>query len=221
MQEFLGFTFNSKQMQISMPQKKMSKLMSRIKQLFKDLEVTYSCRWMASLLGKITAMIPAIGEALLRIRFLQRGLAMNLRRQQYNWEKLCPLSAQSWNELQWWTENVQISNGLPIKIDTDIRELDISIHVEASDTEWGITSKEVETYGFWSEVESGTSISLWELKTILFALQLHAQKFRNSLIHMYIDNMAVLKHVKKSGGTTSALLQTLSLEYSKSSRSTN
>ncbi|KAG1524218.1 hypothetical protein G6F50_018551 [Rhizopus delemar] len=79
-------------------------------------------------------MIPAIGEALLRIRFLQRGLAMNLRRQQYNWEKLCPLSAQSWNELQWWTENVQISNGLPIKIDTGIREPNISIHVDATDT---------------------------------------------------------------------------------------
>jgi predicted RNA binding protein YcfA (HicA-like mRNA interferase family) len=94
-QEFLGFTFNSKQMQISVPQKKMSKLMSRIKQLFKNPEMTYSCRWMASLLGKITAMIPAIGEALLRIRFLQRDLAMNLRRQQYNWEQPCPLSAQS------------------------------------------------------------------------------------------------------------------------------
>ncbi|CEG76276.1 hypothetical protein RMATCC62417_11194 [Rhizopus microsporus] len=126
----------------------MSKLMSRIKQLFKEPEMTYSYRWMASLLGKITAVIPAIGEALLRIRFLQRDLAMNLRRQQYNWEKPCPLSTQSQNELQWWTKNVQLSNGLPIKIDTDIREPDINIHVDASDAEWGITLKEVETHGF-------------------------------------------------------------------------
>ncbi|CEG78297.1 hypothetical protein RMATCC62417_12928 [Rhizopus microsporus] len=76
------------------------------------------------------------------------------------------------------------SNGLPIKIDTDIREPDISIHIDTSDTGWGITSKEVETREFWSEAESDTSISARELKTILFALQLHARKFRNSLIHV-------------------------------------
>jgi hypothetical protein len=101
---------------------------------------------------------------------------------------------------------------MPIKIDADIREPDISIHVDASDTGWGITSKEVETHGFWSEVESGTSINARELKTILFALQLHARKFRNLLIHVYIDNITALKHAKESGGTASALLQTLSLE---------
>ncbi|CEG76345.1 hypothetical protein RMATCC62417_11251 [Rhizopus microsporus] len=128
---------------------------------------------------------------------------MNLRRQQYNWEKPCPLSAESWKELQWCTKNVQLSNGLSIKIDTDIREPDISIHIDISDTGWGVTSNEVEAHGFGSETESGTSINARELKIILFTLQLHARKFRNWLIHMYTDNMTALEHAKKSWGIAS------------------
>jgi hypothetical protein len=100
-QDFLGFTFDSKQMKITVPQKKLIKLTSRIKQLFKKDNVFYSCRWIAALLGKITAMIPAMGEALLRIRFIQRDLAWNLRLQRFNWEAPCKISADSWKELQW------------------------------------------------------------------------------------------------------------------------
>lgn len=137
----------------------------------------------------------------MRIRFLQRELAMNLRRQQYSWEKPCPFSAESWKELQWRTKNIQLSNGLPIKIDTDIREPDISVYVDASDTGWGITSNETETHGLGPEVESDTLINAREPEIVLFAHQLHARKFRKWLIHVYTDNMTALKHTKKSWGS--------------------
>ena len=72
-QEFLGFNFNSKKMLISVPQQKITKSLQRIKQA-QQTQITCSCRWVASLLGKMAVMVPAIGEALLHIRYLQRDL---------------------------------------------------------------------------------------------------------------------------------------------------
>ena len=77
-QDFLGFSFDTRSMRIKVPQMKMKKLFARIKQAKGSM--TRSCRWIAGLLGKMTAMTPAVGEALLHIRYIQRDLAMNLRR---------------------------------------------------------------------------------------------------------------------------------------------
>ena len=65
-QEFLGFVFNTKSMQIQVPSKKIQKLKSRISQL----QLSQSpklCQWIAILLGKITSLVPAIGDTLLHI----------------------------------------------------------------------------------------------------------------------------------------------------------
>src|SRR6202008_4047800 len=92
-QGFLGFTFNTTKMRISVPQQKLSKLLTKIKKLQTSNSIQ-TCRWIAGLLGKITAMIPALGEALIRIRYLQSSLARNLRQHQHRWDSPCPLSSQ-------------------------------------------------------------------------------------------------------------------------------
>lgn len=94
-QEFLGFVFNTKRMSISVPTQKLQKLMVRLKQVLNNPLQSRSCRWIASLLGKMTAMIPAIGKALLHLRYLQRDLARSLHKNHQNWEALCPLSKES------------------------------------------------------------------------------------------------------------------------------
>lgn len=89
-QEFLGFHFNTKSMKISVPMKKISKLVSKLKQAIKTPART--CRWFAGIMGKMTSMIPAIGDALLHIRYLQRDLAHTLRLQHQNWYSAFQLS---------------------------------------------------------------------------------------------------------------------------------
>ncbi|KAG1370665.1 hypothetical protein G6F61_011843 [Rhizopus arrhizus] len=171
--DFLGFTFNSTNMKITVPVKKINKLISRIKQALQ--QPTHSCRWYASLMGKMTSMIPAIGEALLHIRYLQRDLAHNLQRHHQKWEAPFTLSTNSKAELQWWMNFVTDKNGLPIhKIDNP--KPAITIHVDASDIAWGVASPELETMGYWTEEEKAQSINVRELSAIYFALQLHARK---------------------------------------------
>jgi hypothetical protein len=112
-QEFLGFTFNSKTMIVSVPALKITSLMKRIRQV--TISPRKSCRWIAGLLGKMTAMIPAVGEALLHIRYLQRDLSRTLHLTHQNWETTCNLSNTSLQELRWWEIFITQKNGLPIQ----------------------------------------------------------------------------------------------------------
>lgn len=159
----------------------------------------------------MTAMIPAIGEALLHVGHIQRDLVINLRLNNQNWEKSCPMSIQSLKKLDWWKNQASQLNGLPIIL-KEVKEPDVEIFVDVSDTGWGVTSTHVETAGHWKRQESDLSINLRELKPILFALQLHAKEYEGGVIKIYSDNVTALKYAKKSGGTVSLFLQELALE---------
>lgn len=137
MQDFLGFQFNTRTMKITVPQPKINNLLSRIKQL-KKTSVPRSCRWIASLLGKMTSMIPAVGEALLHIRYLQRDLSLSLSGSKNKWDSPCRLSMKSKEDLQWWEQWSTTKNGLPIQLlPMNLQKIDLTIHVDASDTGWG------------------------------------------------------------------------------------
>lgn len=70
----------------------------------------------------------------------------------------------------------------------------------------------MEISGQWTNEEKTTSINVRELKTIVFALKLHAEKFREKNIQVFTDNITALKYSAKAGGTVSPLLQELAIE---------
>lgn len=209
-QEFLGFKFQTQSMTIKVPKEKMKNLAAKLRQLQTSTSPK-SCRWIASLIGKMTAMIPAIGDALLHTRYLQRDLAKSLETNHHQWERPCTLTARSQEDVSWWLKYAQEKNGLAIRKHTT-RRPSVTIYVDASDTGWGVSSTMVNTHGFWTKTEKEVSINVRELKTILFALQLHKEKFRNCAIKILSDSMTALKYVKKSGGTASIKLQELAIE---------
>ena len=132
-QEFLGFVFNTKTMKISVPIKKLTKLMRRLKQAMNHQPTQYNCRWYACLMEKMTSMIPAIGEALLHLRHMQRDLATSLFHHHQNWDAPMTLSQESRKELEWWKEWINKKNGLPIQKISSCTTPQIVIHVDASD----------------------------------------------------------------------------------------
>lgn len=203
-QEYLGFQFNTTTMKIKVPELKVRKLIQRIKQALSP--ITRSCRWIAGLLGKITAMLPAVGEALLHIRHLQRSLAISLTRRNYDWESQCQLSTPAMEELRWWKQFITKKNGLPIhKI--QLKKPKIIITTDSSDTGWEISSPMMQTYGFWTEEEERLSINVRELMSIYFALKLYGPNCQNSTIKILIDNKTSIKYTTKAGGTASVHLQ--------------
>ncbi|ORE12428.1 hypothetical protein BCV71DRAFT_147302, partial [Rhizopus microsporus] len=64
----------------------------------------------------------------------------------------------------------------------------------------------------WNKNEKQLSIIVGELMAIWFALQAHAQRFRDQTIHIYSDNRTAFKYAAKAGGTTSPTLQLIALE---------
>ncbi|KAG0923329.1 hypothetical protein G6F57_019231 [Rhizopus arrhizus] len=155
-------------------------------------------------------MIPAIGEALLHIRHLQRDLAKSLYLNNQNWEKPCHISSQSLQEFQWWKESVSSKNGLPIQART-VPSPQITIYTDSSDTGWGVSSPMMTTFGFWNRQDKLTSINVRELKAVYFALKMHAQKLENCTIKVFTDNTTALKYTTKFGGTASLQLQELAV----------
>jgi hypothetical protein len=152
-------------------------------------------------------MIPTIGEALPHIRYLQRDLSMALKLGLRRWESACPLSEKAQQELLWWERWVTTKNGLPIQVlPINLQNIDLTIHVDASQTGWDVQSELITISGFWTKEEQELSINVRELKTILFAFQLHTPSAANSIINLYTDNVTALKYVRKFGGTSSIYL---------------
>jgi hypothetical protein len=115
--------------------------------------------------------------------------------------------------LTWWNEEALRQNGLPIReVEMNATLPKMTIFTDASDLGWGIKSETLETSGHWTPEERSQSINVRELKTILFALQLHAKSAQNSHINLFTDSITALKYVKKQGGTSSPTLQRLALQ---------
>lgn len=203
-QDYLGFQFNTKKMEIKVPDAKIKNLRLRLKQTFHL--VSRSCRWVAGLMGKITAMIPAVKEALLHIRYLQRDLARSLTRNHHNWDAQFEWSPQSREEIRWWQQSITWKNGLPIR-KLPLKTPAITIHTDSSETGWGVSSPLMETYGFWTEEEKRWSINVRELLAIFFALKLHGPRFQNKTLRIFTDNRTSIKYTTKEGGTASPILQ--------------
>ncbi|KAG1166489.1 hypothetical protein G6F36_012923 [Rhizopus arrhizus] len=155
-------------------------------------------------------MIPAIGEALLHIRHLQRDLAKSLQLNNRNWEKPCQISQQSQQEFQWWRKSITMKNGLPIQ-SMEVSTPQITIYTDSSDSGWGVSSPMIKTFGFWNKEEQETSINVRELKAVYFALKMHAKKLENCTIRVFTDNTTALKYTTKFGGTASLQLQELAV----------
>ncbi|KAG1167048.1 hypothetical protein G6F70_009600 [Rhizopus microsporus] len=113
---------------------------------------------------------------------------------QARWEQPCHLSNHAQEELRWWLTQSTFKNGLPIMTRLPAPPA-VTIHVDASDSGWGITSDIVKRYGFWNKNEKQLSINVRELMAIRFALQAHAQRFRDQTIHIYSDNRTALNQL--------------------------
>jgi hypothetical protein len=116
-------------------------------------------------------MMPAFGEALLHVKFLQRDLARALRIRSNNWNAPCPISQKSLQELEWWLKAASLKNNLPNRRKPPAP--DLNIYVDASSSGWGVSSASTQIAGFWFVEEKEDSVNACKLKNSLFTLQVH------------------------------------------------
>ena len=149
--QFLGFIINSRSLKISLSSDKIEKFLEITNYIIQNPQI--AIRTLSKLIGMIIAMRPAIHQAPLFTRTIQRELRTALAKNSWDYSQRWHLSSYSLQESQWWQTNIREINGTPIQLYSTAIAV---IQTDASLQGWGgiITHpKEVTARGMWSVEE--------------------------------------------------------------------
>ena len=195
---FLGFTINSIRKELSLPTEKVGKIVAEVKVML-DCH-TVSARSLAQLIGKMTAALLAVHPAPLHYRSLQHLKHVALRRKGYDGQ--VTISPEARRDLQWWAENLSTWNGRAIRDPNP----NMVIETDASKKGWGAFCRGVLTGGCWSVQEAKLHINSLEMLAAFYAIKAFVKEKQQVSILLLTDNMSVVAHVNRMGGTRSPLL---------------
>ena len=130
--EFLGFLIDSKNMKISLTNKKAEHLTLKIKKFL--VNKSPNIRKLASIMGSVISIFHAVPLGTMHYRDLEREKVPFLKKESGNFEAKIALNQHIVTELQWWLD--AIPNAVS---DIHILEVDFIINVDASESDWGAT----------------------------------------------------------------------------------
>ena len=133
--EFLGFSVNSVQQELSLPVGKMKKIRAETRCLLEGGQVT--ARKLSQLLGRLQAATRAIPLAPLFYRKLQWALQRGLQQSEQDYSAKLILSTEEKEELEWWLDHLSAWNGKTIMTDKP----SLVIESDASTRGWGAVCK--------------------------------------------------------------------------------
>ena len=163
--------------------------------------IAVSFRELARLIGTMTATSLAVLPAPLCFRGLQ-SLKNQVFAQTQSFETMIMLNETSREELRWWSRELQVWNGRPIRAPAP----DMTIETDASLLGWGAVSEGTSMGGLWSEDERSHHINLLELMGGDFATRVFARDRQDIHIHLRMDNTTAIAYVNHMGGTRSQTL---------------
>ena len=207
--EFLGFLINSITMTLSLPSEKVGKLQKECRHTINLKSV--SGRHLAHLIGMMTSCIPAIQEAPLHYRALQRSKTAAVGSTHPNFDNTIQLSREAITDLRWWIDALSADMCRPISPPT----ASLTLETDASKQGWGAFCREstLRTGGPWSPQESQNHISWLELMAAFLAVQCFARYHQHCHIQIYMDNTVAIAYINQMGGTHSRKLCHLALQF--------
>jgi len=207
--EWLGFTINTNDMRMYIPNKKLKAVLSFLDTILRFDYVT--TRSIAKFAGRIIAMSIAIGP-----------LTRLFTRQMYKfiddknslgctWDSYRPLTTEVKSELTFWKSNLSAVNGLEFKTSPEITKICYS---DASQYAYGgfIVEKlnNVIAQGNFSNFEANTSSTYRELSAVKNVLSSLAHKLKNNAVQWNSDNENVTRII--NAGSTKEYLQKLAID---------
>ena len=201
--EFLGFTVDTTNMELSLPVLKIKKIRAESRQLLEAEHIT--ARALSRLIGKMNATNPVIPPAPLFYRNLQMDLAVALRQGNQDYETNLVLSPDSREELRWWDTQMVKWNGRTVLT----LEPDLTIESDASTQGWGASHQGTSTGGPWSPQEKEWHINCLELLAATLALKTFVKNKKGISVLLKIDNTTAVAYINHQGGTVSKELVAL------------
>lgn len=195
--EYLGFTVDSRHMQVQLPQEKVKKIQNNCKMMLSQGQTTV--RQLAQIIGTLTSTAAAIMPGPLHYRHLQmqKRAALKANRQSYN--ASVHLSQEMRQDMEWWIHQLELNNGKKIISPNP----DHVIETDASKIGWGAVTGNQVAQGKWSLAEKALHINILELRVPQMALKTLGPGWTNCHIHFKMDNKTAVTNLNKMGNTKS------------------
>ena len=199
--EHLGFVLNSKNMTVSLTEKKMA----IIKQLAAELiNKNVTIQKLASFIGKVVASEPGFDHAPIYYKEIEIFKNEQLASHKGNYNAQITLPQHILDMIAWWRDNIQNA----------IRHVvtprpEFCIESDASNTGWGgqIVESGKTTRGHWSHDELNLHINVKELQAALFLLQALCSDRHDTHIRLKLDNTTAVACINRMASTKHHLMQ--------------
>ena len=192
--EFLGFLVHSKNMKISLTNKKAEHLTLKIKKFL--VNKSPNIRQLAWIIGSVISIFHAVPLGKVYYRDLEREKVSFLKKESGNFEAKIALNQHMVTELQWWLDAIPKAVS-----DTHTPEVGFIINAGARESGWGATDGVNSTGGIWSEHYKACSINYLELKAIHLAIKAYSNLWKGCKhIRIRSDNTTAIAHVNNMGG---------------------
>ena len=109
------------------------------------------------------------------------------------------------HDLSWWLDPVRLQEGASLAQVSP----DLDFWFDASDVEWGSHLGREVVSSRWSLEEASPSINAWELLAVERGLLHFLSLIVGSTVSIFADNSMAVAYLRKSGGTRSAVLNTI------------
>jgi hypothetical protein len=198
--EFLGLVVDSRTLTLSLRTQKVSSIIDLCKRLGSAGLVTL--KDVAKLLGNFSWAIQAVPFAQAHYRSLQQLFISESQRFSHVLHTKVTLEDNCKLELAWWASSLAALNGRPLLV----REPDVVVYSDASNTGWGAVCDGVTTNGHWDLDDRARHINELELLAALYALKVFTKQARDISVRLFLDNSTAVHYINKSGGTRSRSL---------------
>ena len=197
--QFLGFLINSATMSVRLPDQKMSAITSVLQN---SLTVnSMSIRAFATLVGKLTATLPANRYGQVFLKHLEVAKTKALARNWFDFDRSMALSPKVLTELKWWLDNVTTAYR-PVHVPNP----EVVMSTDASFQGWGyhLKSTNAKFGGRWTVEERTHDINYLELKAVHLSLLSACKHITNTHILILSDNTTTVVGINRQGSTHSS-----------------
>ena len=165
----------------------------------------HTIRKIASLIGNLTASLPAVPFGKLFNRSIERDKIAALKLNRGDFDSKMKLSCLAKKDINWWVLNIpkafKYISSLPI---------DITLFTDASNLSWGITNGNNPSGGLWNEAECAQHINWKELKAIQIGILTYCKKNTFKHVRIMCDNTTAISYINNMGGIQSSGCDSLS-----------
>lgn len=196
---FLGYIIDSVEFKVFLPEEKIDKIKEKSSKILHASES--SIREISVLIGLYMSSRCAILLAPLFCRYLDMEKCRALQENSSDYDAKFSLSDLAKQEILWWINNVENSNGKMISYGSP----SFYLETDASTQGWGGVFNGIETQGRWNENEKTLHINVLELLAVKYVLFSLCQGLKNCHLCVKSDSATAVHYINNMGGSVRTL----------------